>query len=138
MFTAITQINLLGVLAATAASFIIGGIWFGAIVGKPYLVAMGKENAPQQKPSVLFIFGPTVCNLVITFTSAILIKMLHIYALPDALAFGALIGIGYLIPMCLMIAINPNFPRPFFYTAINAPYLLATSLLSSVILVSIG
>ena len=138
MFTVITQINLLGVLVATLSSFILGGIWFGAIVGKLYLVAMGKENAPQQKPSLLFIFGPMACNFVITLTSAMLLTMLELHTLPEALAFGALVGIGYLISMCMMIAINPNFPHPFLYTAINAPYFLGTSLLSSVILVLMG
>ncbi len=103
-----------------------------------YAYAMGRENEPIQKPSSLMIAGPAVCSLVMTLTNALLIKILNIQTLSDALIFGALVGIGYLVPMTMTISINPNFPRPFIYTAINAPYFLSTSLVGSAILVSIG
>lgn len=138
MFSTITQINVLGVLAATAANFIVGGIYFGAIVAKAYSIAMGKENEPRQKPSALMIAGPAVCGLFLTVTNAVLIRMLNIQSLPDALIFGLFLGVGYLAPMTMTIAINPNFPRPFFYTAINAPYFIVSNLMGCAILVTIG
>ncbi len=40
--------------------------------------------------------------------------------------------------MTMTIAINPLFPRPFYYTALNAPYFLIGSLLSCTILAALG
>lgn len=137
MFGAGTEISWIGVLVVTVVNFIFGGFYFGILISKMYLSAMGRENEPKQKPSSLMIAGPAVCGLFITLTSAVLIRMLNIQNLSDALVFGATVGIGYLIPMTMTVAINPNFPRPFFYTAINAPYFLISSLLTTVILLNI-
>jgi hypothetical protein len=57
--------------------------------------------------------------------------MLNILTVGEALTFGTLIGIGYILPTVANVAINPNFPRPFFYTLINAPYFIASSLMTS-------
>ena len=135
MIEAISGINFLAILAAVVASFILGGLWFVVIVGKIYAVAMGKEGQPPEKPSPLYIFGPVVCNLVTIITSAILLRMLNIETIPDALAFGLLVGVGYILSTVMNIAINPNIPRPFLYTIINAPYFITSSLMTCVILV---
>lgn len=137
MFGAVNEISWVGLLVVTVVNFIFGGFYFGVVIAKMYVRAMGRENEPKQKPTGLMIAGPAVCGLFITLTSAVLIKMLNIQTLSDALVFGATVGIGYLIPMTMTVAINPNFPRPFYYTAINAPYFLVSSLLTSVILVNI-
>ncbi len=137
MFCAITEISWIGLLLVTVVNFIFGGLYFGVVIAKMYVNAMGRENEPKQKPSGLMIAGPAVCGLFITLTSAMFIKMLNIQTLSDALIFGAIVGIGYFIPMTMTVAINPNFPRPFFYTVINAPYFLVSSLITTVILVNI-
>lgn len=138
MLRALTEISWLSVLLVTAVNFIFGGVYFGILIAKMYAYAMGRENEAIQKPSSLMIAGPAVCGLMITLTSGVLIKMLNIQTFPDALVFGATVGVGYLIPITMTIAINPNFPRPFLYTAINAPYLLVSSLLTSAILTLMG
>jgi hypothetical protein len=138
MFIAFSQINILGVLAVTVVNFILGGIYFGVVIAKQYQIAMGRENEPSQKPSALMMGGPVVCGLIMTLANALLIRSLNIQAVPEALIFGAITGVGYLIPMTMMVAINPNFPRPFFYTAINAPYFLVSNLIGCAILVAIG
>ena len=137
MFSAITQISWIGLLLVTVVNFILGGFYFGVVISKMYASAMGRQNEPKQRPSGLMIAGPAACGLLITLTSAVLIKMLNIQTTSAALIFGATVGIGYLIPMTMTVAINPNFPRPFFYTAINAPYFLVSSLVSTVILVNV-
>src|SRR5690606_33250334 len=97
---------------------------FGVAIAKPYAIALGRECVPAEKPSPLMMFGPVACNLVAVLTSAILLNMLQIDSIPGALGFGALIGIGYVLSTCMTVAINPNFPKPFLYTAINAPYFI--------------
>ncbi len=63
-----------------------------------------------------------------------LINSLQVTALGTALAFGLLVGIGYLAAQTLNIAINPNFPHPFRSTVLNAPYFLACSLITSAVI----
>tara|TARA_B110001454_G_scaffold219195_1_gene251384 strand:- start:23132 stop:23548 length:417 start_codon:yes stop_codon:yes gene_type:complete len=133
MFRSITEVSWLGVLLATVVNFIFGGFYFGIVIAKMYSYAMGRENEPKTKPSNLMIAGPAVCGLFVSLTSGVLIKTLNIQTLSGGLLFGAIVGIGYLIPMTMTIAINPNFPRPFYYTAINAPYFLVSSLVTCTI-----
>ena len=63
-----------------------------------------------------------------------IMRMIGIASLADALSLGLVIGVGYLLAMCMTIAINPNFPRPFFYTMVNAPYFLISSLMTTALL----
>ncbi len=134
---AMSEINLLAVAASVVASFFFGGVWFGAVVSRLYVVALGMESLPVEKVKPLFIFGPAVCNLFVVLTSAVLMRALKIDSLGEAVCFGLIVGVGYLLSTCMNIAINPNFPRPFFYTLINAPYFVGSSILTSVLLVSI-
>lgn len=132
--TAIAAINLWGVLAAAAFAFVFGGVYFGVLTPKHYAVAMGRAGEPAASLSPLFIVGPFVCNLVMIIATAILLQATGTEAIAQAVALGLLIAIGFLLPMCMMIAINPNFPKPFYYTALNAPYLLVSGVMYAVIL----
>ena len=132
MIDTLSQINLLAVLAAVVASFFLGGLWFAIVVAKIYTIALGRENMPVQKPSALFVIGPVLCNLVAILTSAVLLRLLNIESVEGALAFGALVGIGYIMSTVQNVAINPNFPRPFLYALINAPYFIGSSLMTCV------
>lgn len=136
MINVISQVNILSILASLVASFILGGVWFGVVISKLYVTALGREDHSPQKPGPIFIFGPLICNLLVVTTSAILLQLLQVESIEGALVFGALVGIGYVLSTVMNIAINPNFPRPFFYTLINAPYFIASNLITSVILVA--
>lgn len=124
----------LGVVAGTVAFAVLGGVWFGAIVAKLYARALDRPDLVGQKPSALAIAGPFVCGLVITLANALLMQSAGIASAVAAAGFGALVGIGYLTPMVVNIAINPNFPRPFLYSAINLPYFIAGNIANCLIL----
>ena len=134
VFSAFAQISLWGVLAASAFGFVFGGVYFGALIPKYYTIALGRETLPAARPDLLTILGPFLCNVVIIVTTAAIMRMIGIESLADALSLGLVIGVGYLLAMCMTIAINPNFPRPFYYTMVNAPYFLVSSLATSAVL----
>jgi Protein of unknown function (DUF1761) len=134
IFSAFAQISLWGVLAASAFGFVFGGVYFGALVPQYYAIALGRETMPAAKLDMLTILGPFVCNFVMIVTTAAIMRMIGIASLADALSLGLVIGVGYLLAMCMTIAINPNFPRPFTYTMVNAPYFLVSSLVTSAVL----
>lgn len=138
MFNVVTNINWIAVLLAVVVSSVIGGIYFAIAIAKPYLVALGREGAIAPERSPVDNFGPIVCMLATTITSAILIEALDITRTADALIFGLIVGVGYLTAMTFQIAINPNFPRPLFYGLLNAPFFVVTSILTSLIYVTLS
>ncbi len=138
MLAFVSQVHWLAVLAAALAHFMLGGAWFMGVVPKHYQAALGRNDPPGGKPSALVMVGPAVCSLVIIATTATLLQALAIETYSEAIAFGVFVALGYLAPMVMVIAINPNFPRPFYYAAINAPYFVLGSILSCVILTALS
>lgn len=134
VFSAFAQISPWGVLAASAFGFVFGGVYYGALVPKYYAMALGRETMPAAKLDMLAVLGPFVCNIVMIATTAAIMRMIGVVSLADALSLGLVIGVGYLLAMCMTIAINPNFPRPFYYTMVNAPYFLVSILVTSAVL----
>ena len=138
IFTSFAQISLWGILAAAAFGFVFGGLYFGLLVPRPYARALGREGLPPAKLDTLTMVGPFLCTVVMIVTTAALMAMIGVSTLGEALSLGLVIGVGYLLPMCLTIAINPNFPRPFAYFAVNAPYFLVSLLVISALLYLVG
>lgn len=136
MTEAFHQLNALALLAASVAQFLLGGAWFAGLFARPYAVALGLAGQAPAKPGLRFILGPFLCGVVNIVTTAVLMKGLRIDDMGGALTLGLLVGLGYLVPMTVNIAINPLFPRPFLYSVVSAPMFLVGSLLSSVILVA--
>lgn len=136
MFSVFADINWLALVIAVVASFLIAGVWFAAVIPKPYALALGREGKPAPAQTPLTLLGPLLCILATALTSAVLIEALDITSTADAVTFGLIVGVGYLTAMTFQIAINPNFPRPLYYGALNAPYFVTTSVLSSVVLVA--
>ena len=138
MLNTLTQINWLAVAASTVAMSMLGAAWFMGVVGKHYASALGRTDLGDQKPSPLFILGPMLCGAAVAVTDAVLLHALGLTRLGDALMFGAITGLGYLSAQTVNIAINPNFPRPFYYSAINLPYFVVGNIMVCAILVAMS
>lgn len=136
MFNVLDDLNWFGFAVATIASIVLAGIWFGAVIAKAYLVALGRENEPAPVNDLVRNVGPLVCSVLVTLTTAVLVEALDITATGDAVVFGLVVGVGYLSAMTFQIALNPNFPRPLFYGLLNAPYFVLSAVVSSVIVVA--
>jgi Protein of unknown function (DUF1761) len=138
MFENFTGINWWGVLASVVILTVLAGVYFTVVIGKAYASAVGRDADAAPASGPLFIVGPIVCNLLNILTSAVLISALGIEDLGGALIFGLVIGVGYLVATIFQAGINPVFRRPLFYGAINAPYFIVGSLITSASLVLIG
>jgi hypothetical protein len=138
MIDALSQINWLAVLIASIAHFVLGGLWFTVLVGRPYAAALGIADRPPQPPKPIFLVGPFVCSAVTITTTAILLRALGIATYGEAVVLGAIVGVGYLSAMTVNIAINPLFPRPFSYALINAPMFIIGSVMACTILVAMS
>lgn len=136
MIDVVTRINWLAVLAATFASTVLGGVWFTALFGKTYASVLGRVYDPKAKPAPIFVVGPLVCSLITILTSAVLMKALKLTSAGEALAFGVVVGLGYLVSTMANTAINPNMPRPLMYSLVSGPYFFLMSVMTSLILVA--
>ncbi|SNS95318.1 DUF1761 domain-containing protein [Rhodococcoides kyotonense] len=134
MFDVLSDINWFAVIVSTLVFAVLGGLYFTAIVAKPYKVALGNETTELPKPGPIFIVGPLISSLVVVVTTAVLLRALDVQALGDGIVFGLIVSVGYLVAQTLNIAINPNFPRPLLYTLINAPYFIVCTVVSAGIL----
>ena len=137
MFAAFSQINWLAVAVSSVAVAALGGVWFAVLFPKAYWLALGREGDPKPTPGVLFIAGPFVCATVTAATSAFFMEALEIATYGEALLFGTIVGVGYLVATMTTTAINPNMPRPFAYSLISGPYFLISSLLISAVVVAL-
>jgi hypothetical protein len=135
MLDATMRINWIAVLVATFATTVLGGLWFTVLFGKAYAAVLGREYDPKAKPAPIFIVGPMVCSLLTAMASATLMKALHLSSVGEGLAFGAVVGLGYLVATMANTAINPNMPRPLLYSLVSGPFFFLTSLITSFILV---
>ncbi|WP_199444400.1 DUF1761 family protein [Umezawaea beigongshangensis] len=137
MFSVFTQINWIAVVVSTVVLAGTGAAYFVFADPQQYARALGRENAPAPQRRTVDAVGPLVCTFINVLTSAVLVAALGITSVGDALVFGVIVGIGYLVAMTFNIAINPNFPHPLRYGLLNAPYFLFGSVLTSLALVLI-
>lgn len=135
MFDVWGDINWLAVLLSTIAYSGLGALWFTLLFRVPYAAALGKDHSQKPDMSPIFYLGPLLCVLVTSLASAVLMQSLGIENLGDAMLFGTIVGVGYLVATTFNVAINPNIPRPLLYGLVSGGYFLAGSWLSSFILV---
>jgi hypothetical protein len=137
MIQSISTINWLAVLLAFIAYSALGALWFTVLFKKSYAKSLGKENQVLQNSSPIFFIGPMVCSLLITITSALLLRVLGIHSYAGGMEFALIVGVGYLFSNTVNIAINPNMPKPIPYGLISGFFHLVGILIVCSILVAI-
>ena len=88
-------LNYWAVLVSTAAGFALGGLWYGPLFGKAWMVALGKteeELEPSPTPFIISFFTALITALVL----AALIQSLGITSLGGGLTLGLITGIGFI------------------------------------------
>jgi hypothetical protein len=138
MFNVLDDLNWLAVLAGFVAFALLGGVWFALLFAKAYNRSLGRADDAPPVRSPLFFAGPPLGALVVTVTTAVLMRALRIDTYGDALLFALIAGVGYLVANTTTIAINPNFPHPLRYAAISGGYNVAGLVLVSLLQVALG
>ncbi len=95
----IFDVNWIAVIVGALAGFMVGGIWYGPIMGKKWMGAVGLSEEQIRQGNMLAIYGGAFAfSLLASWTMA------HIFATYDNLsaavkiltAFG--VAIGFIIP----------------------------------------
>jgi hypothetical protein len=134
MNTPMHQISIPAILAASVAVMLLGGIWFAWLFARQYAVVLGRADEPKTAMAPLYFVGPSLCMLLTTIGSAILMAAQGVSSLAEALRFGVVVGICFLATTGMNMAINPNIPRPIVYGVLSASYFLVSSMIISVTL----
>ena len=89
------SLNWLAVFIATAAAFLLGGLWYGPVFGRAWMGALGKTEAdiePSPTPFVVSFFTALVTCVVV----AGLMAVLDIRSVTGGALFGLLTGVGFI------------------------------------------
>ena len=138
MIQFISAVNWLGVLVALIAYSVLGALWFTLFFKKQYAKSLGREHEKLQNSAPIFFIGPALCSLLITITSAVLMKALGVDSYTEGLEFAVIVGVGSVFSNTINIAINPNMPKPIPYGLISGFFHLTGILIVCIILVAIG
>jgi hypothetical protein len=104
-----TQVNYLAILAAAAASWIVGAVWYGAL-SKPWLVAVERTReqvkATGQKPWIPFVLS-FLLEIVMAYVLARVIDAQGEATLGSGLLVGFAMWAGFVFPAT---AVNYLYP----------------------------
>ncbi len=133
------DINLLHVLAAGAAYFLLGAPWFSQrLFGKTWERSIGFERPAGWKETKIYYIGPFIGSMIAAAALAILQSQLRIFSLGNAAALGFLCGAGFSASITLTNAITPKTPKPLLFTAVVGTYHVLGMSLASVIIYALG
>jgi hypothetical protein len=107
------HINWLAVLAATAANMVIGGLWYGPILGKKWMKAMGMDPAMPMTPEKKKAGNKAMMMMVpLAFLSAWVMAYMVDYSSATTAVDGAITGfwlwLGFQVPIILQGRIFEN------------------------------
>ena len=103
------DVNWLGVLAAAVAGFLIGGLWYGPLLGKAWQRESGLSDESIKGANMPLIFGTTF--LLNLFAAFILAHVLDTYGEPGlelAIMIAGGIALGFIVTS---IGVNYLFAR---------------------------
>ena len=91
------QINYWAVLVAAVVFWLIGMLWFSAVVGKDWSAEIKKHGIKIAKPTTGSMIAKSiwtfVLNFIVAFGIAILVNSLNIHLLGSAIILGLILGI---------------------------------------------
>ena len=135
------MVNYVAVLAAAAASWIVGAIWYG-VLGKAWMAALGwtREQISAATARRRMPIGPMITSFIAEVIMATMLSgiMVHSggYSVRIGLISAALIWLGFVVTT---IAVNNAYQmRKIMLTVIDSGHWLAVLLVQGVVLGLLG
>lgn len=127
----ISAINWLAVLVAAVSSFIIGGLWYGPLLGKAWMRASGVSEEETREGNMAMIFG---LSFVLQLVAAVVLAM---FIGPEAdlafgLAAGGSVGLFWIASAFGVVYLFER--RPLSHWAVNSGYQVLAYLVMGAIL----
>ncbi len=105
------SVNYWAVLVSAIVSMVIGSIWYGPLFGKLFMREMGMDKWSKEKQNemkkgmALSYLGQFVASLVMFYFVAVLMIGIGNMTLRASLLMGALVWVGFVVPIKLGDAI---------------------------------
>jgi hypothetical protein len=77
-------------LAAFAAYFLLGALWYVVLFSQTYKMSLGKANEVLNNELALFVVGPGGCGLAAVLATTLLFSALHITPCGDTISTNSL------------------------------------------------
>jgi hypothetical protein len=95
----ITELSWLTILVAAIMGFVVGGIWYGPIMGRRWLVAVGLTEADVQNGSMPMIYGfAFVLSLIASAMLAWLLSAFANLEVFEKILVALGIAAGFIVP----------------------------------------
>jgi hypothetical protein len=108
-----TALNWLAVLAATAALYLLGGLWYSpSLFGPRWRAGVGFAPSGSWKPGALLYLAPLAGCFVASLATAVLVAITDAHSAADGLCLGLIVGLGYGAAVAGVDATAPSHPRP--------------------------
>lgn len=126
-----SAINWLAVLVAAVSSFIIGGLWYGPLLGKAWMRASGVSEEETREGNMALIFG---LSFLLQLVAAVVLAM---FIGPEAdlafgLAAGGSVGLFWIASALGVVYLFER--RPLAHWAVNSGYQVVAYLVMGAIL----
>jgi hypothetical protein len=127
----------LPILVASIASFIVGGIWYGPLFGKPWRKMMGIPEGAMAMPGVQRSFAHTMAlrflvTIVITFVLSGLLTLFGVVSVSSALMLAFVLWLGFTATTMTSQVLFENKPLALYF--INIGNELAGLLVAALVL----
>lgn len=135
MIEIFAALNWLAVLAATAALYLLGGLWYSpALFGPRWRAGVGFAPPDGWKPGRMLYLAPLAGCFVATLATAILVTITDAHSAMDGVVLGLIVGLGYGAAIAGVDATAPSHPRPGLLALIVGAYWTVGLTLVAVIL----
>lgn len=134
-FDVLSDLNWLGIAAATAVYFILGGLWYSPVMfSRQWMASMGyAPPADQGSPSLAYMIAP----LITCFLEVLVIAGLAVATGSDTFGEGLVLGIFVAVIADVLFAVtaffSPTFPNKMSWYLITAGYHVLGALVAGVL-----
>ncbi|QLC21205.1 DUF1761 domain-containing protein [Parasphingopyxis sp. CP4] len=91
--------NWIAIIVAAAAGFVVGGIWYGPVMGKKWMGAVGLTEEDVQSGNMIMIYGTAfLFSLIASITLAHLLTYFPDAGLSTTILIAVGVAAGFLVP----------------------------------------
>src|SRR3990167_8499158 len=102
----VVDINLIAVLVAAVAMFVIGAVWYSpALFAKQWQSLVGLKEKDLRKGMATAFIASFLCYLVISYTLAYLFGLLGVESMVEGLTIAGVVVFGIATPLTLTNAV---------------------------------
>lgn len=136
-------INIWAIIASMIVSVLLGFFWYGPLFGKKWMqlsgIKMDEQNPSASvmiRPIILSLIGAILFSSVLSFSIAFHNAYYATAGVGTAIAFAALIWLGFFVPQYLNLTGWEGKPWTLFF--INSGYWLVFLIISASIIATLG